>query len=569
MIFFHEVSWRNFLSTGNAYTRVRLDQGTDTLIIGKNGAGKSTILDAICFALFGTAYRNINKPLLVNSINQNNCQVNIEFSIGKKVYKVERGIKPAIFNIICDGVLVNQDAKSRDYQEYLENHIIKMNKKAFTQVVIMGSASFVPFMQLKPADRREIIEDLLDIQIFSSMNMVAKERLAQIKDERSKNKFDIELIEEKIELQKQNIKEHIEHSEEEIQNKQAEIKLAQETIEGYRANVKLILSHVDAMQRKIEDKTTVESKVRKLVQIEAKIETNIKKVEKDIEFYSNNHNCPTCKQVIDTVFRQEQIVERGTRKKELQEGVLKLDAEMDKLNARTWEITGILGKIASHSAEVGKINHAIWTLNNNISKLNAEILKLTNRKDTLEDDNLKLKEFKEKLEVLVKKEEKLSIEKYYYDHAANLLKDTGIKTNIIRKYLPIMNKLINKYLTDLDFFVNFNIDENFKEVIKSRHRDEFVYESFSEGEKQKIDLALLFAWRQIAKLKNSADTNLLMMDEIFDSSLDNMSVELLMGLLKNFKDETVFIISHKGDQIVDKYKNIIKFDNKNNFSYIA
>lgn len=569
MIYFQTIRWKNILSTGNTFTEVKLDKSPNTLIIGHNGAGKSTILDALCFVLFGKPFRKINKPNLLNSINNREGLVEVEFNIGQKRYKVIRGIKPNIFEIYCNDVLVNQDAKAKDYQEHLEKFILKLNYKSFTQVVILGSASFVPFMQLSAADRRAIIEDLLDIQIFSSMNTIVKEKMSEIKDKNLKTSYDVKLTEEKIELQRQNIEDHKKHNDKEIERKQAEIVESQNQIFTLESDIQKIQHHVLVLQKKIQDHPSVGKKSKGLLQIEAKMETNIKKIEKDILFYEQNDNCPTCRQTLTDSFKDDQIRERNDKRKQLANGIEEIGREIAKVNARIEEINKIQKHITEHNNEVVKHNSTISAINKYITKMNQEITLLSHTKNNLVEENTKLKELVEQLSSLVRVQEELAVEKQYYEYAATLLKDTGIKTKIIKQYLPIMNKLINKYLSAMDFFVNFNINENFEETIKSRHRDEFSYANFSEGEKMRIDLALLFTWRQIAKLKNSTNTNLLILDEVFDSSLDTVGTEEFLKLLHDMgQDTNVFVISHKGDQLFDKFRSVIKFKKVNNFSRI-
>jgi len=570
MIKFEKVRWKNILSTGNVFTEIDLCRSTNTLIIGSNGAGKSTILDALCFGLFGKPFRKINKPNLLNSINQSHGVVEVEFTIGKKSYKVVRGIKPNLFEIYCNNDLLNQDSKSKDYQEQLEKSILKLNFKSFTQVVILGSASFVPFMQLSPADRRAIIEDLLDIQIFSSMNSILKEKTSTLKETTTKNKYNIDLTEEKIELQKQNIEEYKKHNDFEIKKKEEEISESEKEIETCEKDIVNLQSDIETLLKTIEDKTPTEKKISKLNQLESKMDDNIKKNKKDISFYEQNDNCPTCKQGIGEEFRNNQISEIEKKIDTQQKGLEQIKKEIDKLDNRIKEIQDINSEIYKHNNEIIKNNSTIKTLNEFIKKLKKQISELSNKKNNLEDDNLKLKKLKEELETLLVEQQELTVEKQYYEYASVLLKDNGIKTKIIKQYLPIMNKLINKYLTAMDFFVNFNIDENFEETIKSRHRDEFSYDNFSEGEKMRIDLALLFTWRQIAKLKNSTNTNLLILDEIFDSSLDSVGTEEFLKLMGEMGSETnIFVISHKGDQLFDKFRSVIRFQKKNNFSEVV
>jgi DNA repair exonuclease SbcCD ATPase subunit len=569
MIIFQKVRWKNFLSTGNAFTEINFQKSPNTLIIGHNGAGKSTILDALCFGLFGKPFRKINKPQLLNSINQQACVVEIEFAIGKKQYKVIRGIKPNVFEVYLGDKLLDQDAKAKDYQEFLEKFILKINYKSFTQVVILGSASFVPFMQLSPADRRAIIEDLLDIGIFSSMNGIVKEKMSGIKDVSTKNKYEMDLTSERINFQKQSIEEHKSRNDEEIAKKKAEIASSIDQNFRLQRDIELIQKHIDVLQRKIQDKISIEKKSKKLLQLESKIETNIKKNEKDIAFYEEHDNCPTCKQIIDGEFKSEQVNERKSKVVTQREGLEEISAEIIKANQRIEEINHIIKHISSHNNEIVKHTSTISAVHAFINKLQQEVEVLSTHKENIESSNDKLRELKEQLTELIGKQEQLATEKQYYEFASSLLKDTGIKTKIIRQYLPIMNKLINKYLTAMDFFVNFNINESFEETIKSRHRDEFSYANFSEGEKMRIDLALLFTWRQIAKLKNSTNTNLLILDEVFDSSLDGVGTEEFLKLLHEMGTDTnVFVISHKGDQLFDKFRSIVKFKKVNNFSLI-
>ena len=496
--------------------------------------------------------------------------IEIEFAIGKKQYKVIRGIKPNTFEVYCNDKLVDQDAKAKDYQEHLEKFILKLNYKSFTQVVILGSASFVPFMQLSPADRRAIIEDLLDIQIFSSMNSVVKERMGTIKDTSIKYKYEINLTSEKIGFLKQSIEEHKNRNDEEIVKKNVEITNSQKQIDKLSKDIVLIQKHIDILQKKIEDKVSMETKSKKLLQLESKIETNIKKNEKDIAFYEEHDNCPTCKQTIVGEFKDTQVTESRTKVDTQRQGLKEIATQISQTNQRIEQIQDIIKHIGGHNNEIVKHNSTISAVNEYIGKLQKEITELSNRKDNLEEENTKLLDLKTQLFELVTKQEELAVEKQYYEFASSLLKDTGIKTKIIRQYLPIMNKLINKYLTAMDFFVNFNINENFEETIKSRHRDEFSYSNFSEGEKMRIDLALLFTWRQIAKLKNSTNTNLLILDEVFDSSLDGVGTEEFLKLIHEMGTDTnIFVISHKGDQLFDKFRSIIKFEKKNNFSQVA
>jgi DNA repair exonuclease SbcCD ATPase subunit len=475
-----------------------------------------------------------------------------------------------VFEVYLDDKLLDQDAKAKDYQEFLEKFILKINYKSFTQVVILGSASFVPFMQLSPADRRLIIEDLLDIGIFSSMNGIVKEKMSSIKDISTKNKYEMDLSSERINFQKQSIEEHKSRSDEEIAKKRKEIADSVDQIFTLERDVELIQKHIAVLQSKIADQMAVQKKSAKLIQLESKLESRIKKIDKEVTFYEEHSDCPTCKQEIAESFRTDQVSVLNNTKSEVNTALSDISAQITATNKRIEEIQHGLKHITAHNNEVVKHNSTISAINKFVTKLQKEVEELTNHKDSLEEENAKLKELKEELGVLIKKQEELATEKQYYEFAGSLLKDTGIKTKIIRQYLPIMNKLINKYLTAMDFFVNFNINESFEETIKSRHRDEFSYANFSEGEKMRIDLALLFTWRQIAKLKNSTNTNLLILDEVFDSSLDGVGTEEFLKLIHEMGTDTnVFVISHKGDQLFDKFRSIIKFEKHNNFSRIA
>ena len=569
MIIFSKCRWKNFLSTGNVFTEIELTRSTNTLIVGHNGAGKSSILDALTFGLFGKPFRKINKPQLVNSINNANTVVEIEFSIGKKQYKIIRGIKPNIFEIYCDSVLVNQDAKVKDYQEHLEKFILKLNYKSFTQVVILGSASFVPFMQLSPADRRSIIEDLLDIQIFSSMNTIVKNRISTIKDEQKTVDYNTKLINEKITLQKQNIEDHKKNHLVEIDKKTKEISDNNDYLTKVTKDIALIQKHNQQLADQIADKTTVSTRNTKLLTLQSKFEDSVKKLNKEISFYENNDNCPTCQQAISEDTKGKHVTEKHLKITEIGSASTKLEEEIENVCKRLNEIDKIQKHITSHNSEIIKLNTQVTSINSFNVKLSKEIEELKSRTTSDETGDEKLKALNIELQESTTLAEKLSTDKHYHEYAASLLKDTGIKTKIIKQYLPVMNKLINKYLTAMDFFVNFNLNESFEETIKSRHRDEFSYASFSEGEKMRIDLALLFTWRQIAKMKNSVSTNLLVLDEVFDSSLDGVGTEEFLKLLNSLDTNTnVFVISHKGDQLFDKFRSIIKFTKKNNFSQI-
>jgi DNA repair exonuclease SbcCD ATPase subunit len=567
MITFEKVRFKNFLSTGNYFTEIQLNRSNNTLVVGTNGAGKSTMLDAICFALFGKPFRFINKPGLVNSINARDCVVEIEFSIGDRAYKVIRGIKPNVFEIYCNGQMVNQDAKVGDYQEQLEKLILKLNYKTFTQVVILGSASFTPFMQLSPKDRRIIIEDLLDIEIFSSMNLLVKQKLNEQKDSLFTIKNSMELLAEKISLQKENIEVYKKNNDEEVAKKKQEIWSNTKLVSKYENDIAGINKHIASLQSMVQDESANQEKSKKYVQLETKLESKIKKLQKEIEFYHENDSCPTCTQDINPEFKHLKKIELATEQNKMETGLEELNLQIQKVNDRINEIYSINKSITEHNTEVAKLNVTISALINHNTKLATEISSITEKSGLLEEDNTHLQDLKKQLNSQIEQHKELIENKHYYEFASNLLKDGGVKTRIIKQYLPVMNKLINKYLSSMNFFVNFNIDENFEETIKSRYRDDFSYYNFSEGEKFRIDVALLLTWRQIARLKNSVNTNLLILDEVFDSSLDTGGTDEFMKLIYDLgQDTNVFVISHKGDQLFDKFRSVIRFQKRNNFS---
>jgi len=568
MIIFRYVRWKNLLSTGNYFTEVKLDNNQNTLIVGNNGSGKSTMLDALCFGLFGKAFRNINKPSLLNSINGKDCIIEIEFDTNNKSYKVIRGIKPNVFEIYQNGELLNQDAAARDYQEILEKTILKLNYKSFTQIVILGSASFTPFMQLSSSDRRTIIEDLLDIQIFSTMNGILREKLSGNKDSTTSKKYDIDLSQQKFELQEKYIKELKQNNDDRVKEYEEEVHSNQSVIQTLHDETANLNAQVSTHQTSVEEKTSVENKLKTITKLESQIESTISKYRKDISFFQHNDDCPTCRQTIAVEFKETEIANLSSKATECEHGLSELEkkllAEQNKLNA----ITEVQKKIQALQIKIATNNTSINETNKYITKLQKQIEELKQLKVVSEKEQQDLKELKDSLFQLQEELKVLIQDKTYYEVASGLLKDTGIKTKIIKQYLPIINKLVNKYLASLDFFVNFNLDESFKETIKSRHRDEFTYNNFSEGEKQRIDMALMLTWRAVAKLKNSSNTNLLILDEVFDSSLDTGGTEELMKILHMLDGVNLFVISHKGDILQDKFSNVIKFAKEKNFSRI-
>ena len=570
MILFKRVTWKNMLSTGNAGIEIDLRRSPTTLIIGENGAGKSTILDAICFALFNRGFRDVSKPQLLNSINQKNLEVSLDFQIGSKEYTIIRGHKPARFEIHCNGEQVNQEADSRDFQKYLEEHILKLNYKSFTQIVILGSASFTPFMQLPPSHRREIIEDLLDIRIFSVMNSLLKDRNRELVDAIRVIDGDIEVHKEKVKLQDEYIKTLVNDSQKRAAETEGQIKQTQDEIQQNTLAVRILEEKILELKTSIVDEDTIIGKARKLSELQHKMTERIGKIQSEISFYHDNDNCPTCQQGLPHDLKQQNIDAHNLKIAEIQAGLTELADNINATQKRLDEIHTVSTDISEHNRSIITHNNSIIAGQKYIQKLQADLANTTDSDANLDEEKSRLKAMAKEVMTLAAERSTMSEQKYYQDIAASLLKDTGIKTKIIRQYLPVINKLVNKYLAAMDFFVSFELDESFNETIRSRHRDDFSYASFSEGEKQRIDLALLFTWRTIAKMKNSASTNLLLLDEVFDSSLDGNGTEYLMNLLNTLGDDTnVFVISHKGDVLFDKFRSVIKFEKFQNFSRIA
>ena len=569
MIIFKSVSWKNFLSTGNTPNKVELDGHSTTLIVGKNGEGKSTILDALTFSLFNKPFRDINKNQLVNSINQKNCVVEIEFDIGPIHYRVLRGIKPNIFEIYQNGTIINQDAAVKDYQKVLEQQILKLNYKTFTQVVILGSASFVPFMQLPVWQRREVIEDILDIKVFSTMNTILKEKIAENKEELSAVETEIRIITEQAKAQKSLI-DSLQHS------KDQNVKVLRDKIEtnineinDKTQLVDLLNKDVETLNTQLYEKAEVDRNIDMCKSNMNKLSQKLTQVDEHIEFFTSNETCPSCEQGIQHDHKDKIIQKISSDKKQITDNMDMLNSAYSKLSKDLQDKQDVLNQIQDKNISISTEINAMNMLIKSNNALEKEISELSVQGDIdVEKDKIKLLAN----DALQKNEVKVGLmkEKQLQEIAGVLLRDTGIKTTIIREYLPAMNKLINMYLSAMDFFVKFELDESFNEKIKSRFRDEFTYASFSEGEKMRIDLAILFTWRQIAKMKNSVNTNLLLLDEIFDSSLDVAGTDYFLSVMDTLGENTnVFVISHKGDVLLDKFKNNIRFEKTNDFSSVV
>ncbi len=569
MIYFKKLRWKNFLSTGNQFIEVDLAKSPSTLIIGSNGSGKSTLLDALCFSLFNRPFRTIKKEQLVNTINNADCEIQVDFETNGKQYRIIRGIKPNLFEIYCNDVLINQDASNVDYQNMLEQNILKCNYRAFCQVVILGSSSYEPFMHQRARYRREVVEEILDIRVFSHMDLLLRHKQAEL----SKNIVDVrhryDLMSEKYQLQKDHF-EHIQNRDNtDIEDRRSQLKENDKS--NYEYNQKLQLLNEKIISTKAEiwggDKFTRKS--ADLSKLEAKIETNLSNHKKTLEFFKNNDTCNTCTQPIDKAFKQSKISSEESKISELEAGLTNLSTEIIKTQDKITEYKAVEKRLNDLDISVAKVNTSISEINRHSNRLDIEIQKLQSEKENTGKVAHELDQLNEDLKQINVDKEKVIEEKKYIDIAREILNDTGVKAKIIKKYLPIMNNLINKYLQSMDFFVNFHLDEEFNETIKSRFRDTFVYNSFSEGEKLRIDLALLFTWRTIAKMKNSTNTNLLILDEIFDSSLDGSGTEDFFKILKSLTSENTFIISHKGDILFDKFTNIIKFEKYKNFTRLA
>jgi len=568
MIIFKKVRWKNFLSTGNVFSEVDLQASKTNLIIGSNGAGKSTILDALTFSLFGKPFRKINKPALVNSINEKDCMTEIEFSIGRKDYKVVRGIKPNKFEIYCNGQLWNQESTLVEQQKNFEANVLKMNYKSFTQIVVLGSSTFVPFMRLPLAQRREIIEDILDIQVFSTMNVLLKDKVRENNEEIKTLDYQIHLLDEKIDLQKKYMLELEKKTKEEITRKETKISELLQNENEQHNEIARLTSEVEKHSKEMEDLSSSAKKLKKLNTFLFKIQSKLSSCQKEHSFFTDNHVCPTCTQDLSEEFRQEKITEGEGELNNLQTGLEDLLDAISKEEEREDEFNRLSKIVLGINNNITQANYQITTLRRGISDLEQEIKEL-------EGSNPDKKAEFVKLEGLVKNKKELGSTQAENRKdrdtllvASQLLKDNGIKTRIIKTYLPAMNQLINQYLQRMDFYVNFTLNENFEEIIKSRYRDVFSYDSFSEGEKSRIDIALLLTWRSIAKLKNSVDTNLLILDEIFDSSLDQQGGMDLSWILRNFDDNSnVYVISHR-ENLDGKFDRTITAVKEKNFSVI-
>ena len=567
MITFEKLSWKNFLSTGDQWTEIALNKSSTTLVVGTNGAGKSTMLDALCFALFNKPYRKINKPQLVNSTNEKGCLVEVEFSVGPKQYVVRRGIKPNVFDILVNGEMKNKEADDRANQKILEDQILKLNYKSFTQIVILGSSNFVPFMQLAQAHRREVIEDLLDIRIFSAMNNILKEEIRQSKE-----------VIKSLTLKKENVKDKIKMQEgfiEDLENRhktrieEDKLKIEKLCFDSGVLNTKNedISKKIESLTEEMESVKNSTQQLRKLGNLRGKISQKVTTITKEHQFFTENTVCPTCTQSIEEEFRLNKITDAQNKAKELREGFTKLEESIKEEENRERLFTKLSSEVTNLTHDISQNNVRIAGYQRQVGDLQSEIQTLTSQLQNRNSEHEKLEGFKNDLQVIYGKLADKNEEVKYNDFAYSLLKDGGVKAKIIKKYLPLINKQVNRYLQMMDFYINFHLDEEFNETIQSPVHDNFTYSSFSEGEKMRIDLALLFAWREVARFKNSANTNLLILDEVFDSSLDTVGTDEFTKIIRYvIQDANTFVISHKGDML-DKFNNVIEFTKKGGFSF--
>ena len=555
MIHFKKVRWKNFLSTGNQFTEVLLDRSPTTLIIGENGSGKSTMLDALCFGLFGKAYRPIKKNQLVNSINTSGAVVEVEFEIGKNKFKVVRSIKPNDFQIIRNGEAMDQEAHSRDFQKILEDSILKLNYKSFTQVVILGSSCFIPFMQLSTSHRREIVEDILDIKIFSTMNVLLKQNYKTISGELSELELEENLYRSKQEMEET----HLGKIEQDAEKR---IEVLTKERDKYNVDKNEREKRNQEIQTVLVSKTSVEADSSKLSTLRTQVKTKKSEVDKQRDFFVKNDDCPVCEQPIKQSFKKLRNKELLDQSQKYESAIGEMESELNRLNSNLSELNMLSSELQQNNAEIKALTSMAEKCQKDLDQLS---------KDKKETDEIRshIETLKSNIQEIDIRMKELKEENFYLDICKNLLHDTGIKSKIIKQYLPVMNQTIQKYLGVLDFYVNFHLNEQFEETIKSRYRDEFSYASFSEGEKMRIDLALMFTWREVARLKNSTNTNLLIMDEVFDSSLDASGTDDFLKILNELESQNIFVISHKGDVLFDKFHSIMKFEKQNNFSQIA
>ena len=569
MILFKRISYKNFLSTGNQPIEVALDMSQTTLVVGTNGSGKSTLLDALCFVLFNRPFRIIKKEQMVNTINQSDCLVEVEFDVGTKNYIIRRGIKPNLFEIFCDGKLINQDANNIDYQKYLEQNIMKLNYRSFIQVVLLGSSSYEPFMKMKPRYRREVVEEILDIRVFGLMDLILRSQQSDLQKKLTEVRHQAELIKTKYETEAKYLKTLEAKGSDNQKVQQNKLQENEKNRLEYDKKLQSLNEAIAISQNELSGHETVNKKIKDLEKYETKIEQNLDTHKKTLKFFQENDTCPVCTQSIDTKFKEEKCNHETTTISKLESGLSQLVGELSKQEEKITAYGKISNKIQSMNVEIAKITSSLESLKRHSDQIQQEISTSQERDTDIESIELELEQMRVDLKQAEIDLSKVQEEKDYVDVLREILNDKGAKAQIIRKYVPIMNALINKYLQAMDFYISFNLDEEFNETVKSRFRDTFNYNNFSEGEKMRLDLALLFTWRDIARMKNSTNTNLLILDEIFDSSLDGQGTDDFFKIIKTLEKENIFIISHKGDILFDKFTNIIKYEKVQNFTQLG
>ena len=569
MILFKRLSYKNFLSSGNQPIEIALDMSQTTLIVGTNGSGKSTLLDALCFVLFNKPFRIIKKEQMVNTINQSDCIVEVEFDVGTKNYLIRRGIKPNLFEIFCDGKLINQDANNIDYQKYLEQNIMKLNYRSFIQVVLLGSSSYEPFMKMKPRYRREVVEEILDIRVFGLMDLILRSQQSDLQKKLTEVRHQCELIKTKYETEAKYLKTLEAKGSDNQRVQQNKLEQNEKNRLEYDKKLQSLNEAIAVSQNELSGQETVSKKIKELEKYETKIEQNLDTHKKTLKFFKENDTCPVCTQSIDTKFKEEKCNHETTTISKLESGLSQLVGELSKQEEKITAYGKISNKIQTMNVEIAKITSSLESLKRHSDQIQQEISTSQERDTDIESIELELEQMKVDLKDAEINLSKVQEEKDYVDVLREILNDKGAKAQIIRKYVPIMNALINKYLQAMDFYISFNLDEEFNETVKSRFRDTFNYNNFSEGEKMRIDLALLFTWRDIARMKNSTNTNLLILDEIFDSSLDGQGTDDFFKIIKTLEKENIFIISHKGDILFDKFTNIIKYEKVQNFTQLG
>ena len=566
MITFEKIRWKNFLSTGNQFNEVELDKESTTLIIGSNGAGKSTILDALCFSLYGKAFRKINKPQLINTTNEKGCVVEIEFSVNSTSWKVVRGIKPNVFEIYRDDQPLDQNASAVDQQKWLEQTVLKMNYKSFTQIVILGSSSFVPFMQLPVNSRREVVEDLLDIRIFSSMNVLIKDKIRSLKEEMRTLDLKKENLKDKVEMQKNFIEELEKRGKANITQKKEKITALLSSVDGYVHENGELESESISLQKELEEVQGATKKLREFGSVKGKLSQKISNLVKEHKFFTDNTTCPTCTQSIEEGFRINKIKDSQDKAQSLQQGYKELEEAIKNEELRESTFQRISKEVTNLLHGISQNNTRISGCQQQIKQLESEIQTITEQLENRNTEHEKLEDFKDKLQETWESVGEKKENTFYHDFAYNLLKDGGVKAMIIKKYLPLINQSVNKYLQMMDFYINFKLDEEFNETIETPIHEDFTYSSFSEGEKMRIDLALLFTWREVARFKNSVNTNLLIMDEVFDSSLDGFGTEDFLKIIRfTIKDCNIFVISHKSG-LEEKFEKVLEYEKIRGFS---